>query len=94
MITLSKLKKYLRTHGYATLKEITICFQTEPKQVQCMLQHFINKGQVQARNISTGCGAQCSQTCPINTSLLYEWKDQSTQAQPLTHSLPLKKCPV
>ncbi|MGJ3493125.1 FeoC like transcriptional regulator [Piscirickettsia salmonis] len=90
MITLSKLKKYLRTHGYATLKEIVICFQTEPKQVQCMLQHFINKGQVQARNISTGCTAQCSQTCPITTSLLYEWKDQPAQSQPL----PLNKYPA
>ncbi|ODN42675.1 FeoC-like transcriptional regulator [Piscirickettsia litoralis] len=82
MITLSKLKSYLRERGYATLKEMSLCFQAEPEQLQCMLQHFINKGQVQTRNISTGCARKCSQNCPIKSSLLYEWKGKPA---PLMH---------
>lgn len=71
-MTLTDIREYLSKAGSASLKEITAHFKAEPALVESMLDQWILKGRVVARQkdiFSTACCGKCGGAGHIQ----YEW---------------------
>lgn len=79
MLTLSTLKQYLQAKHAATLAEISLSFAEEASVVECMLMHFIKRGQVKCIRKTVHCGTTCHQ-CAFATTDVYEWQDQAAHS--------------
>lgn len=74
MLSLRTVKQHLQANKAVSLSELSTLLQEDDQTVQCLLQHFINKGQVCMRTLTPSCGSKCSR-CPMSTTLLYEWQN-------------------
>lgn len=78
MLTLSKLKEKLMEKSSVSLAELAKTFQTDPVDIQHMMNHFIKKESVIEKRLTKHCGSSCQQ-CPVNETILYQWKLDSRE---------------
>lgn len=72
-MTPSTLKQYLQTHKQASLRDITIHFDTDADVVKSAIELWIHKGKIQ-QSTQNSCNKGCCQ-CDPELSTIYYWKE-------------------
>ena len=74
-MVLSDIKHYLQDRRQASLRDLTLHFDTDRQAMQGMLEHWIQKGRVARCDLRGACGRGCSDcACDDATLQLYEWR--------------------
>lgn len=76
-MSLVEIKRYMRSVRMATLNNLCALFKAEPDTIRCMLQHFINKGNIRLCTKHSACGSNCFK-CPAADVEIYEWIDKTS----------------
>ncbi len=72
MPSLIEIKTHLSRVKVTTLSELARIFQSEPKLIQALVEHWIRKGRVCRKTKATNCRTRCRQ-CPPHEVEQYEW---------------------
>ena len=71
-MSLTDIRDYLRSERSASLRQISSHFKADPALVESMLDHWILKGRVVARQ-HDALGSACCGNCSGVGHIRYEW---------------------
>lgn len=72
-MSLMIIKAYFIQHRVASLQTLCQLFAKDAETMRCLLQHFLNKGQLKCCRRQVACGSACFK-CPVEATELYEWQ--------------------
>jgi len=72
MTTLSEIKKFVKEQKKTSVFAIAHKFKEDPEYILHMLDHFLNKGEVQCSE-QKQCTSKCNKSCIQKYLLNIEW---------------------
>jgi hypothetical protein len=71
---LSDIKRYLQERRQATLGDLAVHFDTDPRAMRGILEQWIHKGRVAKSAVRASCNRSCSKCCGDDAMEIYEWR--------------------
>lgn len=90
-LTLSELKKYLKSKSQVSLEELSKVFLESVGTIEPMICHFIHKGCVMEKRMTARCGTSCQQ-CQLANAVYYTWIEHSSPDEGSQASNDIRAC--